>query len=111
LRVKIAAKQCEISDKLRELAESRMQRLTKYHPRVTSADVVFAEVKRSRSVEVVLSIDAGDPVVARAEGEEFRTALDKVLDRLSRILRRRRDMRTDHQAPSRADTVPSGATE
>ena len=88
-----------------------MQRLTKYNSRVTGAEVVFSEVKRLRKVEVVLTVDADDPVVAQAEGEEFRTALDKVLDRLSRMLKRRRDARTEHQAIPRADSVPSGAVE
>lgn len=111
MNLKIAARNCKISDALRKRTETRVARLTKFHPRVTAAEIVFSEVKRTRGVEVILSLDADDPVVARAEGEEFRTALDKVLDRLVRILGRRRDARTDHQARSRSDGVPSGAIE
>lgn len=88
-----------------------MNRLTKYHARVKAADVVFTEVKHLRKIEVILSVDGGEPVVARAEGEEFRTALDKVVDRLSRVLRRRRSVRTDHQAPPLSEGAVSGSTE
>ncbi len=111
MRTKIAARHCEISDPLRERAETQMQRLTKYHPRVSGADVIFSEVKRSRRVEVILSVDGSEPVVAHADGADFRTVLDKVADRLGRKLRRRRAARTDHQAPSLSEGVPTGAIE
>lgn len=88
-----------------------MNRLTKYHPRVKAAEVVFTEEKRLRQIEVILSVDGGEPVIARAEGEEFRTALDKVVDRLSRVLRRRRSVRTDHKAPPLSEGAASGVTE
>ena len=111
MRVKIAARHCEISDPLRERAEKSMRRLTKYHARVTGADVVFSETKRIRHVEVVLSVDGSEPVVARAEGDQFRTALDRVFDRLSRRLRKAREAGTDHQAPPLSSGVISSALE
>ena len=111
MRVKITARHCNISDPVRERAESQMERLTKYHPRVTGADVVFTEVKRSRHVEVILSVDRGEPVVAQADGEEFRTALDKVVDRLSRRLRRARALQKDHKAPPLSGGVANTAIE
>lgn len=67
--------------------------------------MVFTEEKRIRKVEVILSVDGGPPVVANGEGEEFRTALDKVIDRLSRILKRQRAQVTNHQAPKRSEGV------
>lgn len=111
MRVKIAARHCDISDPLRERAESQMQRLTKYHPRVTGADVVFTEEKRDRHVEVILSVDRGEPVVARADGREFRSALDKVVDRLSRMLRRAREAEKDHQAAPLSGGVTNSTIE
>jgi len=111
LRVKITARHCDISDPVRERAESQMARLTKYHPRVTGADVVFTEEKRVRHVEVILSVDRGETVVARADGEEFRTALDKVVDRLSRRLRRARAAEKDHRAPPLSGGVARSAAE
>ena len=111
MRVKITARQCSISDPVRERAENQMQRLTKYHPRVTGADVIFTEIKRVRQVEVILSVDRGEPIVAHADGEEFRTALDKVVDRLSRRLRRARSLEKDHKAPPLSGGVTNSAIE
>ena len=70
--------------------------------------MVYEEEKRIKRVEVILSVDRTDPVVAHGEGEEFRTALDKVVDRLSRILKRQRAQSNHHQGPRLSEGV-SGA--
>ena len=99
MRIQVAARHCDIPDSVRTRTEEQITRLAKFDPRVASAEVVFEEEKRVRKVEVILSIDRAEPVVARGEGEEFRTALDKVVDRLSRILRRQRSQAKNHQSP------------
>jgi len=106
LRIQVAARHCDIPDSVRRRTEEQIARLAKYDSRVSSAEVVFEEEKRVRKVEVILSVDRGEPVVARGEGEEFRTALDKVVDRLGRILKRNRDQAKNPKG-SRA---PEGAT-
>lgn len=102
MRVQITARHCELSDAVRERAESQMARLTRYDPRLSAAEVIFDEEKHARKVEAILSVHGGAPVVARAEDREFRNALDKVVDRLSKQLRRTRDQIVDHQAPGLA---------
>lgn len=76
-----------------------MTSLAKYEPRASAADVVYAEEKLSRTVEVIVHVDGGEPVVAHGDGAEFRTALDQAVDRLSRMLRKQRERRRNHQAP------------
>lgn len=105
MRIQVAARHCDIPDSVRKRTEEQITRLAKYDPRVAAADVVYEEEKRVRKVEVILSVDRGEPVVARAEGEEFRTALDKVVDRLGRILRRQRSQATNHKGPRLSEGV------
>lgn len=107
MRVQVAARHCEIPDSVRTRTEEQLARLAKYDRRIASADVVYEEVKRIRSVEVILSVHGDEPVVARGEGEEFRTALDKVVDRLRRILTRQRSQVKDHQGPRVAEGMGS----
>ena len=107
MRVQVAARHCEIPDSVRTRTEEQLVRLAKYDPRIDSASVVYEEEKRVRRVEVVLSVHRGEPVIARGEGEEFRTALDKVVDRLGRILRRKRAQAKNHQGPRLAEGVTS----
>ena len=107
MRIQVAARHCEIPDSVRTRTEEQVVRLAKYDPRIDSANVVYEEEKRVRRVEVILSVHGGEPVVARGEGEEFRTALDKVVDRLGRILRRKRSQAKNHQGPRLAEGVTS----
>jgi ribosomal subunit interface protein len=86
-----------------ERTEEQMTSLSKYSPRASAVDVVYMEEKHSKVAEVVVHIDGGEPVVARGEGDEFRTALDRVVDHASRRLRRQRERRTDHKAPPLSD--------
>ncbi len=105
MRVQITARRCEISDALRDRTEALVLKLQKYDPRVSAADVVFEEERHQRKVEAILSIDRDDPVVAHGEGSDFPGAVDQLVDRLRKILRRRRSQVRDHQAPSLAEEL------
>ncbi len=99
MRVQITERQCEVPDEVLERTEEQIRSLSKYEPRATSADVVYTEEKLSRNVEVHVHVDGAESVLARGDGAEFRTALDQVVDRLGRQLRRQRQRRRNHQAP------------
>ena len=103
LRVKITERHCEVLADTRERAESQVAALKKHSPQASSAEVIFMEERVDRVVEVIMHVDGSEPVVARAEDTEFRSALDKVLDRLSRQLKKENELRVDHQAPPRRD--------
>lgn len=107
MRVQIAARKCEIPESVRARTEEQMGKLGKYEPRLSGAEVVFRVEKHRKVAEAVLSVDRGEPVVASAEGGEFREALDLMVDRLSKILRRRRSQKTEHHGPSISEAVPT----
>ena len=105
MRVQITERHCRVPRDVTERAETRVASLAKYSPRASHAEVVFTEENVDRVVEVIMHVDGGEPIVARAEDAEFRAALDKVVDKLGRRLRKQRERRKDHQAPSRRDRV------
>jgi ribosomal subunit interface protein len=105
VQVRITERHCQVPRDTLERAEKRLGALSKYSPRASSADVIFTEEKVNRGVEVIIHVDGGEPVVASVQDTEFRAALDKVVDRLARRLRKQREKRTNHQAPSRRDLV------
>lgn len=99
MRVQIAARHCNVSDPVRARTEEQIRKLTRYDPNISAAEVVFEVEKRLKRVEAILSVDRDDPVVAHGEGESFRGAVDQMVERLGRMVRRRHSQRTDHQAP------------
>jgi ribosomal subunit interface protein len=103
VRVQITGRHCEVPADVRERTESQVASLSKYSPRASAADVGYTEEKLDKLVEVIVHIDGGEPVVAHGRDPEFRTALDQVIERASRMLRKQRELRTDHHAPPRRE--------
>ena len=108
LRVQITARHCDVPSDVIQLTEEHVGALSKYSPKASAADVVYTEERLTKVVEVIMHIDGGDPVVARGEAAEFRTALDQVVDRVSRRLRKQRERRTNHKAPPLGEGVGGG---
>lgn len=99
MRIQMSTRHCEISEALRDRAERQIRRLHRFEPRLAGAEVVFEQEGHRTLVEAVLSIDGVDPVVASAEGDEFRGTLERTVDKLERRLRKIREQHRDHQAP------------
>ena len=98
MRVTITERHCEVPKKILDRTEQQVGSLVKFEQRASHAEVVYTEEKRTRKVEVVVAIDGAPPVAARGEGEEWRNALDQVVERLRRLLRDGRKQRRDHKA-------------
>ena len=99
MRVQITERHCDVPDDVLERTRDQIESLAKYEQRASAAEVVYVEEKHARRIEVIIHVDGAEPVVARGDGSEFRSALDQVVDRLRRMLRRQRKRRRDHQAP------------
>ncbi len=99
MEIRITSRHTNLSDAIRERTEEVIKKLPKYEPRVSAVEVIFDEGKRSKTVEGIVHVDRGDPVVASAEADEFRPALHQMVERLTRQLRRRHEQSRDHQAP------------
>lgn len=98
MRVQITARHCDLTEELRDRTEELVTKLQKYDPRVSAADVVFIEERHEKRAEAVLSVDRDQRVAARGEGDDLLIALDKLVERLAKILRRRRSQVRDHRA-------------
>ena len=103
MRIKITARHCEIGHDVRARAEELMDRVQRFDPGLSAAEVVFTEEGRQYRAEGILHIDGKDHVVAHADADDPLGALDRMYDRLSKILRRKRGAEKNHQASARRD--------
>lgn len=101
----ISGRNIEVTDDLRARIEEQFERLERYEPRASRAEITLWEEKDRCVAEAVLSIDRRPPVHAEATEEAFRTALDRLHDKLTRQLKKERSRRRDHRAPS-LDALP-----
>lgn len=105
MRVQIVQRHCEVPEVVQTRGREKMGKLSRYDPRLSSAELIFDSEKRTKRVEGIISVDGDDPVVASAEGAEFSESLDQLMDRLSKIVRRRRAQVKKHQAPPLSEVV------
>ncbi len=105
MRVQFVARHCKIPPSIRRRAEEQIRDLQRFDSRLSSASLVFDAERHLKKVEGVLVLDGTEPAVAQGEADEFKPALEQAVNRLGRILRRRRDQVTDHRAPKLSEVV------
>lgn len=96
MRIQITQRQCQVPEPVVERARTRLAGFVRYDPRLAAADVTFQEQRHQKRVDALLSVDRRDPVVGSGEGADFQQAVDRMLDRLSRKLRRLRAQAVEH---------------
>lgn len=101
MQVIVSARNVEISDSLRRFIDTAFPRLTRFEPRIQRVEVTLLEEKTRRVVEALLAVDRVAPIHAHAEADEFRTAVDQVLAKLTRQLKKEHSRRVDHKAVGR----------
>jgi ribosome-associated translation inhibitor RaiA len=84
----IVARHCEVSDTLRARAVSVLDRLGSLAPRPMESTVVFDTNGLKQTAEIRLHVARGEVLVARGQGVDHRTALDRAEEKLRRQVER-----------------------
>lgn len=103
--VRITARHCSITDSVREVAQARVARLTRFEPRAAAAEVQFTNDSPAKRVEVRLHVPGAAQFQAHGLGDSFRSALDRSVEHLERQLRRRRARVRNHQGGRPVETL------
>lgn len=106
MNVRITVRHTEISDAVRERTETLVSKLSKFDSRISQAEIVFDEEKHLKRVEGILHIDRDEPVVATGEDADVLSAVDHLMDKLAKILRRRRSQMNRHRGAVKPISVP-----
>jgi len=99
MTTRITAQGCEIASSEREQAETLAQRWPRFDPAIMDVRFVFQAQGRARLAEAIVSRSRRQPVVAKGEGPDFRTALNELDQHVKRILKRDRKRRKEFVRP------------
>lgn len=102
MEIVIAGRHTQVSQKFRDVVESKMNRVTAIAPDAQRAQIVVTHEGNPRQADtakrVEITVVAGRTVVrAEASSSDEYSALDMALDKLTLRLRRARDRRKDHR--------------
>ena len=102
MEIVITGRHTQVSQKFRDVVESKMNRVTAIAPDAQRAQIVVTHEGNPRQADtakrVEITVVAGRTVVrAEASSSDEYSALDMALDKLTLRLRRTRDLRKDHR--------------
>lgn len=82
MRVTVTARHCEIPEELRIRAEDLVTKVTKSAHRPQRAEIIFDADHGTKVVELHVKLPRGQVKIASAEADDFRSALDRAVDKL-----------------------------
>jgi ribosomal subunit interface protein len=88
MQTTITVRHCEIPDALRQRAITVVERWGKVTPRPMEMTVLFDTDGLEQTAELRLHLAGGEILVARGEGDDHRTALDRAEAKLRRQVER-----------------------
>ncbi len=96
-RVIITGRHVEITDALRRYIETRMKRLERYGVTLGKVQVVVGVEKYRHTAEVILTLN-GVAIQGRASTNEMYASIDRLLDKISSQVRKRKEKRINHKS-------------
>ncbi len=109
MQYSVTFRHMEPSDTLKEYGHDKLLRLEKYLDAVIDAEVVMTVEKFRHRAEVLISSD-GLKIKAEEETEDMYSAIDMVVDKLEKQIKRHREKLKDHKAAAGKRALkPAGA--
>jgi ribosome hibernation promoting factor len=103
--VTIRSKNFQVSPAVKSYTEEKLQKLEKYSRKIIEAHVMLSLERYRNIAEVVLRVNGGD-ITGRAESSDMYSSIDTVVDKLERMLNKRKDKVTGRrQRASLRDSV------
>jgi len=84
------------SPAIKSYAEEKLSKLERYSKKLIEAHVVFSLERYRHIAEVVLRLNGGD-ITGRAESNDMYSSIDTVVDKLERMLKKRKDKVTSRR--------------
>jgi putative sigma-54 modulation protein len=95
MQLNITGHHVEITDPLRDYVTGKLEKLERYFDRVTNVHVVLSVEKLRQKAEATIHI-TGNDLYADAEDADMYAAIDALVDKLDRQIKKHKEKVTDH---------------
>ena len=95
MQLSITGHHVEISDSLKEYINTKMERVKRHFDQLIDAHVVLDVSKQRHKAETTLQI-SGSKIRAASEHDDMYAAIDDMIDKLDRQVRKHKEKMTDH---------------
>ena len=95
MQLSISGHHIEITDSMKDYIETKMERVKRHFDHVIDAHVVLDVAKQRHRAETTLMM-SGTKIHAASEHDDMYAAIDDMVDKLDRQVRKHKEKATDH---------------
>ena len=95
MQINITGQQMDVTPALRDYIESKLERLERHFDQMTNVHVILSVEKERQKAEATISVTRGE-LFADTEQESMYAAIDDLMDKLDRQLKKHKEKMTDH---------------
>jgi putative sigma-54 modulation protein len=99
--VTVASRHMEVSPALKQYAEQKAGKLTKYYDRIQEIEVVFDAGKDSTKVEMIVNAEHKNMFIAHHDQGDAYACIDGCMEKLERQLTEHKDKIRNRKHPGR----------
>src|SRR3569832_2307319 len=97
MQIQLTGHHVEIPPALRQFVTDKMERLARHFEHVTNVHVVLSVEKLQQKAEATIHLQRGT-VFADAEAEDMYAAIDILIDKLDRQVKKQKEMSSDYRS-------------
>lgn len=97
MQIKLTGHHVDVTPALRDYVNNKMDRIVRHFDRLTSVQVILSVEKLRQKAEATLHV-AGNDLYADATEEDMYAAIDGLVDKLERRVRKYKEKLVDHHA-------------
>lgn len=101
MQIKLTGHHVDITPALRDYVNNKMDRIVRHFDRLTSVQVILSVEKLRQKAEATLHV-AGNDLYADATEEDMYAAIDGLVDKLDRQVKKHKEKRIDAQRADKA---------
>ena len=95
MQISITGHQLDITQALRTYVETKLSRLERHFDNMTNVHVILSVEKERQMAEATIHVSRGN-LFANAEHDDMYAAIDSLVDKLDRQLKKHKEKLTDH---------------
>ena len=97
MQINISGHHVEVSSAMKDYVNTKFERLSKHHDRITSTNVILSVDKLIQKAEASVHV-SGKDFFANSESDDLYAAIDTLSDKLDRqLIRHKEKLRSNHR--------------
>ena len=95
MQINLTGHHIELTDSLRNFVDTKFKRLERHFEHITNIHVILSVEKERQKAEATINVNRGQ-LFAESQHEDMYAAIDSLLDKLDRQLKKHKEKLTDH---------------